>query len=99
MVEKPERSRIGDHERADGAIEWEVFVRAETSEPLQHVGSVTAPSADIAHEEATKLFAWYASDVWLCPAGEMHRYSTHDLDAAAQPTPVETGEESRTHEL
>jgi len=31
------------------------------------------------HGEASKLFAWYARDVWVCPADETHRYSAGSL--------------------
>ncbi|MUV57397.1 rSAM-partnered protein, Htur_1727 family [Halogeometricum rufum] len=102
MVEKPDRHRVGDTPRgADdtGGREWEVFVRGDDDDPLRHVGSVSAPSADVAHEQATKLFAWYADDLWLCPADAVRRYSTHDLDDDAEAVTLGTGDEERTHEL
>jgi rSAM-partnered protein len=98
MVEKPERNLVGEQPRGAVDPEWEVFVRDDETTSLRHVGSVSAPSAEIAHEEATKLFAWYATDVWICPAEEIRRYSTHSLDADAEPMSIDSGEEKRTHE-
>ncbi|WP_276273885.1 Htur_1727 family rSAM-partnered candidate RiPP [Haloarcula litorea] len=99
MVEKARRSAVGDHPRGGDAREWEVFVREAQSEPMRHVGSVSAPTVEVAHEQATRLFAWFADDVWLCPAAEVSRFSTHDLDDDAEPAPHPEGEEARTHEL
>ncbi|WP_435129866.1 Htur_1727 family rSAM-partnered candidate RiPP [Halobaculum sp. D14] len=98
MVEKPERFRVGDQPRDAVEREWEVFVRDEESEPVRHVGSISAPSDDVAYERATKLFAWYAADVWLCPADAVSRYSTHALDDDAEPAAVATGEEDRSYD-
>lgn len=71
-----------DHEvdapRGATSREWEVFVREDTAEPLTHVGSVSAPSAAIAREQATSLFARTAVTLWLCPVDETHRYQTDD---------------------
>ncbi|MFB6137013.1 MAG: Htur_1727 family rSAM-partnered candidate RiPP [Halobacteriaceae archaeon] len=98
-MEPPDRSRVGDHPRDDTETEWEVFVREDTADPMRHVGSVTAPSADVAHERATRLFGWYADDVWLVAAGDVARFSTHDLDDDAEPAPVAgDGAEPRTYE-
>lgn len=58
---------------------FEVFVREEEAAPLSHVGTVTAQTPDAAHEEANKLFAWCARDLWVCPASETHRYSAEPL--------------------
>lgn len=89
---------MGDHPRADRETEWEVFVREETAGELRHVGSITAPDIDVAYEQATKLFAWYADDVWLCRSDAVHRFSTHELDADATPVVIETDDEPRSHE-
>jgi len=93
MVEKPERHRVGERPRGVDEPEWEVFVREDRTDPLGRVGSVSAPAADVAYEQAAKLFARYASDVWVCPAGEVRRYSTRALDAEAGPVPVDDGRE------
>jgi rSAM-partnered protein len=69
-----ERTPDADHPRSATEREWEVFAREDGT--LRHVGSVTAPAADVAHEEATTLFGWASEAVWLCPADEVHRYST-----------------------
>jgi rSAM-partnered protein len=98
MVEKQKRFRVGDQPREAVEREWEVFVRDATKKPLRHVGSISAPSAEVAYEQASKLFAWYATDVWLCPADAVSRYSTHTLDDHAEPVPLDTGGEERSYE-
>ena len=71
-----------DHEvdapRGATSREWEVFVREDTADPLTHVGSVSAPSVDIAREQAASLFARTAVTLWLCPGDETHRYQTDE---------------------
>lgn len=89
---------MGDHPRDAAETEWEVFVREADEHGPRYVGSVTAPDVDVAYEQATRLFAWFAEDVWLAPAGDVHRFSTHELDDDAESAPIETGEESRTVE-
>ena len=79
MVEKTERTGGETGPRSADGRRFEVFVRDEESDPVRHVGTVAAPTPDIAHEEASKLFAWYARDVWVCPSAEMHRYSAESL--------------------
>lgn len=76
-----------------------MFVREDEADPMRHVGSVSAPTAEVAHEQATRLFAWFAADVWICPADETHRFSTHELDDEATAAPHLDGEEGRTQEL
>lgn len=98
MVERPDRYRVGDHPRDASETEWEVFVRDGEPDPLRHVGSVTAPAVSVAYEQTTKLFGWYATHIWVCPADAMHRYSTHDLDADAEPAELATGDEERVRE-
>lgn len=97
-MEKAARSTVGAYPRGGDQREWEVFVREDDDTPMRHVGSVSAPTPEIAHEQATRLFAWFATDVWLCPADETRRFSTHDLDDEAEPTPHPDGEEARTRE-
>ncbi len=75
MVEKTERTAGSSGPRSADGRRFEVFVREAEPDPLRHVGTVAAPTPDVAHEEASKLFAWYARDVWVCPAEETHRYS------------------------
>ncbi|WP_434521611.1 Htur_1727 family rSAM-partnered candidate RiPP [Halorubrum sp. AS12] len=79
MVEKTDRSEDANGPRSADGRRFKVFVREEESDPLRHVGTVAAPTPDVAHEEASKLFAWYARDVWVCPAGEVSRYSAESL--------------------
>lgn len=98
MGERPQRFRVGAKPRDAVDAEWEVFVRSGDDSPLRHTGSVTAPSLGIAYEQATKLFAWYADDVWLCPADEVVRFSTHDLDDDAEPVRIETSGEDFSFE-
>ncbi|MFB6142355.1 MAG: Htur_1727 family rSAM-partnered candidate RiPP [Halorientalis sp.] len=66
-------SECGDVPRATTDREWELFVREATDDPLRHAGSVTAPTAAVAREEARQLFGWAATDLWLCPADETER--------------------------
>ncbi|SFR30960.1 MULTISPECIES: Htur_1727 family rSAM-partnered candidate RiPP [Halorubrum] len=79
MVEKTSRSEDANGPRSADGRRFEVFVREAESDPLRHVGTVAAPTPDVAHEEASKLFAWYARDVWVCPAAEVSRYSAASL--------------------
>ena len=71
-----------DHEvdapRGATSREWELFVSEESDAPLTHVGSVSAPSADVAREQATALFGHAATRLWLCPADETRRFQTAD---------------------
>jgi rSAM-partnered protein len=70
MSERLERT---DAPRATTGREWELFVREGADEPLGHAGSLTAPTREIAREQATELFGWTAADVWLCPTDEVER--------------------------
>lgn len=79
MVDRPTRTANGGEPRGDDLAEWEVFVRSDRDDRLRHVGSVSAPTPEAAHEHASRLFSWYATDVWVCPAAAVHRFSEHDL--------------------
>lgn len=68
-----------DGPRGDGSPEWEVFLRDDAAEPLRHVGSVSAPTASVAYEQASALFGWTADTLWLCPAAEVARFADRDL--------------------
>ncbi|MFB1062848.1 Htur_1727 family rSAM-partnered candidate RiPP [Natrinema sp. H-ect4] len=83
MVENARRSAVPSDERGNPTPQWEVFVRNEPGDPMRHVGSVAAANATEAHEHASRLFGWYAADVWLCPADSVERYSTRGLADAA----------------
>ncbi|WP_256335741.1 Htur_1727 family rSAM-partnered candidate RiPP [Halopenitus persicus] len=72
--------------RATTERRWEVFVREDADDPLTHVGTIAAPSPEVAHEEASTLFAWYARDLWVCPADETYRYSAETLGAEYEDT-------------
>jgi len=99
MVERTERRRIDGGDRAPNGREWEVFVRSDADDSMRHVGSVRAESADDAHELASRLFAWHATDVWVCPSAEMARYTTHDLaDEAEAVSPPTDPTEPRNRE-
>jgi len=65
--------------RGDVTREWELFVRESAGDPLRHVGSVSAPSAAVAREQAAKLFDWTAETLWLCPADETRRFTGEDV--------------------
>ncbi|PCR89788.1 Htur_1727 family rSAM-partnered candidate RiPP [Natrinema ejinorense] len=89
MVEKARRSAVESDERGNPTRQWEVFIRNEEGDPMRHVGSVAAASATAAHEHASRLFGWYAADVWLCPADAVERYSTRGLAETAEERPDE----------
>jgi rSAM-partnered protein len=72
MSERVERART-DAPRATTGREWELFVREDDATALTHAGSLTAPTREIAREQATQLLGWSATDVWLCPADEVER--------------------------
>ncbi|MDF9746496.1 Htur_1727 family rSAM-partnered candidate RiPP [Natrinema salsiterrestre] len=84
MVEKARRSAVESDERGNPTRQWEVFVRDAEDDPMRHVGSVAAASGTEAHEHASRLFGWYAADVWLCPADAVERYSTRGLAETAE---------------
>lgn len=89
MVEKTRRGRVaGESTTRDG--EWEVFVRADGDDQVRRVGSVVAADASAAHELATRLYAWYAPEVWVVPARAVVRF---DEDAAGDATPAGDDEE------
>ncbi|AFK18844.1 rSAM-partnered protein [Haloferax mediterranei ATCC 33500] len=67
--------------RIDGSRQWEVLFREDSTEPMRHVGSVTAPSGDLAVEQARTLFGDDEGAIWLCPADEMLRLGGNDLQA------------------
>ncbi|ELZ39886.1 Htur_1727 family rSAM-partnered candidate RiPP [Halorubrum tebenquichense] len=99
MVEKTSRSEGANGPRSADGRRFEVFVREEESDPLRHVGTVAAPTSDVAHEEASKLFAWYARDVWVCPAAEVSRYSADSLAGEESATePSDDADEPRVYE-
>lgn len=77
-TDAPDRRRVSAP-RADETREWEVFVRETSEEPLRHVGSVTAPSAAVAHEAAGTLFDHTAETLWCAPTDEVARFTTRDL--------------------
>lgn len=98
MVEKPTRYRIDDAVDVRGD-EWEVFCR-EGNDRLRHVGSLVASDPDEAHETATRLFAWYAEEVWVCRSADVARYATaeHDDAPPAAPATPTSGDEERSFE-
>ena len=67
--------------RGDETPEWEVFLRETATEPLRHVGSVSAPTEAVAHEQASSLFGGETHSVWLCPAASVARFTDRDLGA------------------
>lgn len=68
--------------RGETTPEWEVFLREEPSESLRHVGSVSAPSATVAREQAADLFDWTAHTLWLCRAEDVARFTERELGEA-----------------
>jgi rSAM-partnered protein len=70
-----------DEARADGTRDWELFVRESVESPLEHVGSVSAPTAEAAHESASRLVP-EACAMWCCPADAVARFDECDFAAA-----------------
>jgi len=64
--------------RTDETSEWELFCREQAGEALKHVGSVTAPTAEVADEMAGALFD-DPQTVWVCPADDVERFSERRL--------------------
>lgn len=99
MVAKARRERVERTDRRSPVLQWEVFVRDSETDPLRHVGNVAAHSAAEAHEHATRLFGWYAVDVWLCPADAVERFTTSafpETDGRDERDETDTGRESGT---
>lgn len=84
MVEKTNRNGGECGPRSADGRRFEVFLREDAPDPMRHVGTVAAPTPDVAHEEASKLFGWYARDIWVTPAAEVHRYSAERLGRSAE---------------
>lgn len=82
MDEHARHSRVEGERRGTPVPQWEVFVREDETDPLRHVGSVTATDADEAADHASRLFGWYAADLWTCPADSVERYSTRPLSGS-----------------
>lgn len=74
-----ELDRRIDAPRAATTREWEVLVRESESDPLTHAGSLSAPTIAVAREQASALFGWSASALWLCPADEVRRFQSQTL--------------------
>lgn len=97
MVEKARRARV-EESRPDADPEWEVLARESEGESLRYVGSVPAPDPEAAHAETTRLFCWFDDEVWLCPAGDVRKFSTAAAEDREPSVPDPSGED-RTHEL
>ncbi|QLC35339.1 rSAM-partnered protein (plasmid) [Halarchaeum sp. CBA1220] len=82
-MDETDRRRIDARSRSATSGEWEVFVRETTEAALQHVGSVTAPNADVAHEQATRLFGAELADVWVAPATAVTRFVADGVETEA----------------
>ena len=79
-----------DAPRGATSREWEVFCREREGEPLTHVGSVSAPTAAVARDQAGTLFGHAASTLWLCPADETVRVQSRELGVGATTATDET---------
>lgn len=99
MVEKARRAEVAEtRPGADPA--WEVFARDEAGDPVRYVGAVRAEDARAAHAEATRLFCWYADEVWVCPDESMRKFSSDAATGDDRESAVpESGDEQRTYEL
>lgn len=99
MSEQPIRQHIEAPSREDGSREWEIFIRPDQADPLRHAGSVTAPSADVAHEHASRLLTRDVQDVWVALADEMHRYSAYELASGDRLEQLESDLASQTRDV
>ncbi|WP_394742407.1 Htur_1727 family rSAM-partnered candidate RiPP [Natronococcus roseus] len=97
MVEKTVRSRV-DGQSLGSSPRWEVFVRDEASDPLTYAGSVVAADGETAHEHASRLFGWYAVEVWVCPADDVERYSSRENEPDDGSRAPGDGTEPRVYE-
>ncbi|ELZ59841.1 MULTISPECIES: Htur_1727 family rSAM-partnered candidate RiPP [unclassified Haloferax] len=89
MTVPPEGDSMDDDDprrrpRIDGSRQWEVFYRDVPTEPMRHVGSVSAPAEDLATEQARTLFGGGDADLWLAPADEFLRLGGNDLAAKGE---------------
>jgi len=99
MVEKARRVEV-EQRRPDADPAWEILARDEADDPPRYVGTVRAEDARAAHEEATRLFCWYAHEIWVCPAEEVRRFSEADpKERGGESAVPDSGVEERTHEL
>jgi rSAM-partnered protein len=99
MVEKARRVEV-EQRRPDADPAWEILARDEADDPPRYVGTVRTEDARPAHEEATRLFCWYAHEVWVCLAEEVGRFSEADTEERGRGLAVpDSGVEERTHEL
>jgi len=87
-----------DAPRGDVSREWELFVREATGDPLTHAGSVSAPSAEIAREQAEQLFGWTAETLWLCPADETRRFAAEGVPLSDRANGAATGDSAGADE-
>lgn len=88
-MEDTDRHRVDAQPRSATDREWAVFLRETETDPLRHVGSVTAPDADVAHEQATTLFGDGLTDIWVCPATALTRFVS---DGVETETRADSGE-------
>ncbi|MFC7020567.1 MULTISPECIES: Htur_1727 family rSAM-partnered candidate RiPP [Haloarcula] len=72
-----------DAPRGATSREWELFVSEDPAEPLTHAGSVSAPTAAVAREQASALFGHSVERLWLCPADETRRFQTAEQSLVA----------------
>lgn len=91
MGECDSRHRVETTDRSTNSSEWEVFIRGD-DEALTHVGSVTALTADDAHERVGQLFDWAARDVWVCPSRHVVRFVTETVETNDAEETVGTSE-------
>ena len=87
-----------DATRGATSREWEVFCRESEPEPLTHVGSVSAPTAAVAREQATSLFGHAATSLWLCPADETVRVQDESLGVGRVTADDAEGDDAPTME-
>ena len=62
---------------ADDGTLWEVFVQTKTGAPHEHAGSVHAPDAELALQNARDVFARRGrlTSLWVVPSDRIHASS------------------------
>ena len=99
FVREDAGSSLADaHEGTDERSSSSPGSQARQDGVMRHVGSVSAPTPEAAHEHASRLFGWFADDVWICESSEIHRFSTHSLGEPGETATPDSGTEPRQHE-
>lgn len=66
---------------------WEVFVQKKNGMPHEHVGSVHAPDAELAIQNARDVYTRRneGRSIWVVPSAELHATKTEDNEMMFDP--------------